>query len=93
MIARTVSRIASPGKAQILHLIRELQREHGTSVLFITHDFGVVADIADTVAVLQKGVLVEQGPAAAVLGAPKHPYTQALFAAVPGAQWQEPIPA
>ena len=70
-------------QAQILHLIRELQREHGTSVLFITHDFGVVADIADTVAVLQKGRLVEQGPAAAVLGSPKHPYTRALLAAVP----------
>ena len=70
-------------QAQILHLIRALQREHGTSVLFITHDFGVVADIADTVAVLQKGVLVEQGPAAAILGAPQHPYTRALIAAVP----------
>ena len=70
-------------QAQILHLIRELQREHGTSVLFITHDFGVVADIADTVAVLQKGILVEQGRAAEVLGAPQHPYTRALIAAVP----------
>ena len=70
-------------QAQILSLIRDLQREHGTSVLFITHDFGVVADIADTVAVLQKGVLVEQGPKASVLGAPKHPYTRALIAAVP----------
>ncbi len=81
-------------QAQILQLIRELQREHSTSVLSVTHDFGVVADIADPVAVLQKGVLVEQGPAASVLGAPpKHPYTQALFAAVPGAHWQEPIPA
>ncbi|HVY15203.1 MAG TPA: ABC transporter ATP-binding protein [Rhodopila sp.] len=70
-------------QAQILHLIRELQREHGTSVLFITHDFGVVADIADTVAVLRRGDLVEQGSAQAVLGRPKHPYTQALIAAVP----------
>ena len=70
-------------QAQILHLIRELQREHGTAVLFITHDFGVVADIADRVAVLQLGTLVEQGPAAAVLGAPQHPYTRALIAAVP----------
>ena len=70
-------------QAQILHLIRELQREHGTAVLFITHDFGVVADIADNVAVLRKGVLVEQGPVAAVLRAPTHPYTKALIAAVP----------
>src|SRR6267143_780395 len=50
-------------QAQILYLIRELQREHGTSVLFITHDFGVVADIADEVAVLQRGTLVERGTA------------------------------
>jgi peptide/nickel transport system ATP-binding protein len=70
-------------QAQILYLIRELQREHGTSVLFITHDFGVVADIADEVAVLQRGTLVERGTAAAVLGAPSHPYTKALIAAVP----------
>ena len=70
-------------QAQILHLIRELQREHGTAVLFITHDFGVVADIADHVAVLQRGTLVEQGPVSSVLVAPQHPYTQALMAAVP----------
>ncbi len=70
-------------QAQILHLIRALQREHGTAVLFITHDFGVVADIADSVAVLRQGVLVEQGSAAAVLRAPTHPYTRALIAAVP----------
>jgi peptide/nickel transport system ATP-binding protein len=70
-------------QAQILYLIRELQREHGTSVLFITHDFGVVADIADEVAVLQRGTLVERGTAAAVLGNPSHPYTRSLIAAVP----------
>src|SRR6201996_5176717 len=70
-------------QAQILYLIRELQREHGTSVLFITHDFGVVADIADEVAVLQRGALVERGTAGAVLGAPTHPYTKALISAVP----------
>ncbi len=70
-------------QAQILHLIRELQRRHDTAVLFITHDFGVVADIADRVAVLQKGTLVEQGTRDAVLGAPRHPYTRALIAAVP----------
>jgi peptide/nickel transport system ATP-binding protein len=70
-------------QAQILHLIRELQREHNTAVLFITHDFGVVSDIADEVAVLQRGTLVERGSAAAVLGAPTHPYTRALISAVP----------
>lgn len=70
-------------QAQILKLIRDLQRRRGMSVLFITHDFGVVADIADHVAVMQRGRLVEQGSAAEVLGNPQHPYTRALLAAVP----------
>jgi len=70
-------------QAQILRLIDELRRRHGMAVLFITHDFGVVAEIADQVAVLQEGVCVEQGAADAVLRAPKHAYTQRLLAAVP----------
>jgi peptide/nickel transport system ATP-binding protein len=70
-------------QAQILVLIRELQRSKGTAVLFITHDFGVVAEIADRVAVMQDGLLVEQGPAEQVLNAPGHPYTKELIAAVP----------
>ncbi len=70
-------------QAQILALIRDLQRRRGTAVLFITHDFGVVADIADRVAVMQAGRLVEQGPAADILQRARHPYTQALIAAVP----------
>ncbi len=70
-------------QAQILRLIRDLQKRKGTSVLFITHDFGVVAEIADRVAVMQEGRLVEQGPAAKVLNAPEHPYTRKLIAAVP----------
>ncbi len=70
-------------QAQILKLIRELQREHDTGILFITHDFGVVAEIADRVAVLRLGELVENGPAEEVLNRPQHPYTQALIAAVP----------
>ncbi len=68
---------------QILRLIREIQLRRGTGVLFITHDFGVVAEIADRVAVMQHGRIVEQGPAAQVLNAPCHPYTRALIAAVP----------
>jgi peptide/nickel transport system ATP-binding protein len=70
-------------QARILRLIRDLQRRKGTAVLFITHDFGVVAEIADRVIVMQHGVVVEQGPAAAILDRPQHPYTQALIAAVP----------
>jgi peptide/nickel transport system ATP-binding protein len=70
-------------QAQILALIRDLQRRKGTAVLFITHDFGVVAEIADRVAVMQHGLLVEQGPARDVLHQPQHDYTKALIAAVP----------
>ncbi|MEM7171854.1 MAG: ABC transporter ATP-binding protein [Pseudomonadota bacterium] len=70
-------------QAQILKLIKEMQAAHNTGVLFITHDFGVVADVADRVAVMQQGSVVETGTADEVLNAPKHPYTQALIAAVP----------
>jgi peptide/nickel transport system ATP-binding protein len=70
-------------QAQILALIRDLQRGHGTGVLFITHDFGVVAEIADRVAVLRAGELVEIGQTVELLAAPKHEYTQMLIAAVP----------
>ena len=70
-------------QAQILTLIKEMQAAHNTGVLFITHDFGVVADIADRVAVMQNGLLVEVGTKDEVLNAPQHPYTQSLIAAVP----------
>ncbi|MEM9370826.1 MAG: ABC transporter ATP-binding protein [Pseudomonadota bacterium] len=70
-------------QARILELIKEMQSEHGTGVLFITHDFGVVADIADRVAVMQNGLVVETGTADEVLRRPQHPYTQSLIAAVP----------
>jgi peptide/nickel transport system ATP-binding protein len=70
-------------QAQILVLIKELQAKHNTGVLFITHDFGVVADIADRVAVMQHGKIVEIGSADSVLNHPTHPYTQALTRAVP----------
>ncbi|TBW41301.1 ABC transporter ATP-binding protein [Siculibacillus lacustris] len=70
-------------QAQILALIRELQERRGTAVLFITHDFGVVAEIATRVTVMQNGRVVEQGAADDVLDRPQHPYTKALIAAVP----------
>ena len=80
---------------QILRLIREIQSRRGTGVMFITHDFGVVAEIADRVAVMQKGRIVEQGPASEVLNNPQHPYTRALIAAVPhgGASTAPPVDA
>ncbi len=70
-------------QAQILRLIRELQDRHGTGVLFITHDFGVVAEIAHRIVVMQHGRMVEAGPARQILAAPQEPYTRALIAAVP----------
>ena len=70
-------------QAQILNLLRDLQRELGVAYLFITHNIGVVEYIADDVAVMQAGRIVEQGPAAAVLSAPQQAYTQRLLAAVP----------
>ena len=70
-------------QAQILELIREIQQRKGMSVMFITHDFGVVAQIADDVVVMEKGHIVERGSAQQVLNAPEHPYTKQLIAAVP----------
>ncbi|MBR0801056.1 ABC transporter ATP-binding protein [Bradyrhizobium jicamae] len=68
---------------QILSLMRDLQRDHGTAVLFITHDMGVVAEIADRVAVMRHGRLVETGPLDDVLRAPKMDYTRNLLSSVP----------
>ncbi len=68
---------------QILRLIRSLQERHGTSVLFVSHDLGVVAKICDRLTVLYMGKVMEQGSTADVLAAPRHPYTKALLAANP----------
>ena len=70
-------------QAEILALIDRLKREHGTAVLFITHDMAVVAQMADRVVVMYRGNLVEQGPVAQIFDAPREPYTKALLAAVP----------
>jgi oligopeptide/dipeptide ABC transporter ATP-binding protein len=71
-------------QAQILQLIKELQAEQGSSVLFITHDLGVVAQMADEVAVMYLGRVVEAGPVREVLKNPRHPYTAGLLASRPG---------
>ena len=77
-------------QAEILKLIRQLQKQHNTGVLFITHDMGVVAEIADRVVVLQLGQLVEQGTRLDVLQRPQQPYTKMLLAAVPSLDPPEP---
>ncbi|MEP0250214.1 MAG: ABC transporter ATP-binding protein [Roseobacter sp.] len=70
-------------QAQILDLIRDLRDETGMGTIMITHDLGVVAEIADTVAVMYGGQVVEQGPVAEVFDSPQHPYTIGLMSAMP----------
>ena len=70
-------------QAQILRLIRLLQEEMGMGVIFITHDMGVVAEVADRVVVMWRGRKVEEGPVERIFQAPQHPYTKALLSAVP----------
>ncbi|SMB29097.1 putative peptide transport fused subunits of ABC superfamily: ATP-binding components [Serratia proteamaculans] len=82
-------------QAQILQLIRVLQQEMQMGVIFITHDMGVVAEIADRVLVMRQGERVEQGPVRELFAVPQQPYTQALLAAVPklGSMAQQDFPA
>ena len=70
-------------QAQVVALLRTLQRERGMAMLFVTHDLQLVAEVADEVAVMYAGQVVEQGPAAALLDRPLHPYTRALLACAP----------
>jgi peptide/nickel transport system ATP-binding protein len=70
-------------QASILTLLAELQAEHNSSVLFISHDLAVVGYLADDIAVIYLGQLMETGPAGAVFDPPYHPYTEALLSAVP----------
>ncbi|MBB3018010.1 glutathione transport system ATP-binding protein [Microvirga lupini] len=81
-------------QAQILNIIRDLQQEMGTAVIFITHDMGVVAEMADDVVVMWKGEKVEQAPVRDIFASPQHPYTKALLSAVPrlGSLKGQPLP-
>jgi peptide/nickel transport system ATP-binding protein len=71
-------------QAQVLDLLRELKERFNLALLLITHDFGVIAEMADRVAVMYQGTLVESGPVRQILRAPEHAYTKSLLAAVPG---------
>ena len=71
-------------QAQILDLLREMKRQFDLSLLLITHDFGVIAETADRVAVMYRGQIVEQGPVRDILRNPQHPYTRGLLDSIPG---------
>jgi len=72
-------------QAEILDLLRDMREQFGLALLLITHDLGVVAHLADRIAVMYAGRIVEEGPTAAVLSQPAHPYTRGLLASLPGA--------
>jgi len=78
-------------QAQILSLLDNLKTSMNMGMLLITHDFGVVADVADDVVVMFRGEVVEAGPVSQVLSKPKHPYTKALLACVPDAEGKKPL--
>jgi oligopeptide/dipeptide ABC transporter ATP-binding protein len=75
-------------QAQILDLLRDMKRSLNLSLLLITHDLGVIAEIADRVAIMYAGRIVEQGPTRAILRNPQHPYTRGLLASMPGQRHQ-----
>ena len=77
-------------QAQVINLLRDLIRDLRLTFVLVSHDLGVVRHVADRVAVMYLGRIVEEGPAEQVLGAPRHPYTRALVAAMPGAQTKTP---
>ncbi len=82
-------------QAQVLSLLRKLQSEHNLSVIFITHDLGVIAQLADSVVVMYLGRVMEEGPVDAIYHSPLHPYTRALLESVPSVHQtsREPLPA
>jgi oligopeptide/dipeptide ABC transporter ATP-binding protein len=79
-------------QAQVLNLLRVLQQEHNTAIIFITHDLGVIAQIADYVVVMYLGRVMETGPVDAIFHSPQHPYTKALLKSIPTTQSQARMP-
>lgn len=82
-------------QAQILELMKELRERLGMSILLITHDLGVIAEMVDEVAVMYAGRIVERGPVADVFASPQHPYTEALLRSIPvlGMSYEQPLRA
>ena len=78
-------------QAQVLELFKELRDDFNLSYLFISHDLAVVADLADRVAVMRRGRVVEEGPVKALFNNPVHPYTKALMAASPEPDMEKPL--
>ncbi len=79
-------------QAQILRLMKNLQAEHGTAILLITHDLGVVAETADDVAIMYAGRIVETAGVEQIFGSPQHPYTQGLLASLPSLESRRDVP-
>ena len=78
-------------QAQILALLEDLRQRLGLTMLFITHDLRVAAQVCGRVAVMQRGVIVEQGRTSDVFSSPQHPYTQSLLDSIPGRHWLPPV--
>jgi oligopeptide/dipeptide ABC transporter ATP-binding protein len=70
-------------QAQIVDLLRDLQKEEGLGLIFVTHDLALIRQIADRICIMYAGLIVESGPSAEIFAHPRHPYTQALLAALP----------
>ena len=92
-IQHTLKALADPIRRQILELLKELQKEFNYTIVFITHDLGVVANVADRVAVLYAGQIVELGTVEDVFYDPRHPYTWALLASMPDLDTSEKLDA
>jgi peptide/nickel transport system ATP-binding protein len=88
VLDEAVSALDVSVQAQILALLNEIRRDSGVSLVFVSHDLAVVAEVTDRVLVMYEGDAVEQGATADVLARPQHPYTEMLLSSAPGPDWQ-----